>query len=47
VDLLTCRKQNIFTELEGRNEYHIFFQSQLIHTFTESKDSNCFNLYFE
>jgi hypothetical protein len=25
----------------------IFFKSQLIHTFTESKDNNCFNLYFE
>jgi hypothetical protein len=24
-----------------------FFQSQLIHTFTESKDSNCFILYVE
>ena len=24
-----------------------FFKSQLINTFTESKDSNCFILYFE
>ena len=33
---------------KGRNEYHFFFfKSQLIHTFTESKDINCFILYFE
>ena len=32
---------------KGRSEYHFFFKSQLIHTLTESKDSNCFILYFE
>jgi hypothetical protein len=35
VDLLTFEKHDIH------------FKSQLIHTFTESKDSNCFILYFE
>ena len=43
-----CHPQNIIwseanrTEPKGRSE-----KSQLIHTFTESKDSNCFILYFE
>ena len=40
-------KKYIFTEAEGQNEYHVFFKSQLSHTFTESKDSYCFSLYFE
>jgi hypothetical protein len=43
---LTFEKKIIFTETEGRSEYHFFFKGQLIHTFTESKDSNCFILYF-
>jgi hypothetical protein len=38
-------KKMIF--IEPKSEYHSFFRSQLIHTFTESKDSNCFILYFE
>ena len=37
----------IFTELQSARWISFFFKSQLIHTFTESKDSNCFILYFE
>ena len=33
-----------FTEPESRSEYNFFFKRQLIQTFTESKDSNCFIL---
>jgi hypothetical protein len=56
VDLLTFDEVNvwiywllkkiIFTELE-RTKLISFFSSQLIHTFTESKDSNCCILYVE
>ena len=37
----------IFTEPEVRSEYIFLFKSQLIQSFTESKDSICFILYFE
>ena len=36
------RGKMIFTETK-----FFFYKSQLIHTFTESKDNNCFILYFE
>ena len=36
-----------FIYLKQKNEYFFFFKSQLIHKFTESKDNNCFILYFE
>ena len=42
MDLLTLRGKMIFTETK-----FVFYKSQLIHTFTESKDNNCFILYFE
>ena len=34
------KKKKIFTEHKGQSEYHFYFKSHLIHTFTESKDSN-------
>jgi hypothetical protein len=45
-DLLTFEKNDIHWAQMGKVNI-IFFKSQLIHTFTESKDSNCFILYFE
>jgi hypothetical protein len=46
VDLLTFEKNDIHWARKGELNI-IFFKSQLIHTLTESKDSNCFILYFE
>ena len=46
MDLLTFEKNDIHWAQKGKVNI-IFFKSQLIHTFTESKDSNCFILYVE
>ena len=46
VDLLTFEKNDIHWARKGKANI-IFFTSQLIHTFTESKDNNCFILYVE
>jgi hypothetical protein len=44
---LLKKKNDIHWARKGQSEYHFVFKRQLIHTFTESKDSNCFILYVE
>ena len=56
LQLLSFDEVNVWIfEKEKKNHWYpkgkvniiFYFNCQLIHTFTESKDNNCFILYFE